>query len=87
MFLLQNEKRRSPSGKSIRLDYNDKERANRQLLKAGEIYYVNPWPWVEAKDGGAWFNVCHESWWMSNNPPSVPRNTDGTFPEIKNSMS
>ena len=86
MFLLQNEKRRSPSGKSVRLDYNDKERANRQLLKAGEIYYVNPWPWVEAKDGGAWFNVCHESWWMSNNPPSVPRNTDGTFPEITNSM-
>jgi hypothetical protein len=86
MFLLQNEKRRSPSGKSVRLDYNDKERANRQLLKSGEIYYVNPWPWVEAKDGGAWFNVCHESWWMSNNPPSVPRNTDGTFPEITNSM-
>lgn len=86
MFLLQNKERRSPSGKSIRLDYNDKERANRQLLKAGEIYYVNPWPWVEAKDGGAWFNVCHESWWMSNNPPSVPRNTDGTFPEITNSM-
>jgi len=86
MFLLQNEKRRSPSGKSVRLDYNDKERANRQLLKDGEIYYVNPWPWVEAKDGGAWFNVCHESWWMSNNPPSVPRNTDGTFPEITNSM-
>jgi len=82
MFLLQNKERRSPSGKSIRLDYNDKERANRQLLKAGEIYYVNPWPWVEAKDGGAWFNVCHESWWMSNTPPSVPRNTDGTFPEI-----
>lgn len=86
MFLLQNEKRRSPSGKSVRLDYNDKEHDNRQLLKDGEIYYVNPWPWVEAKDGGAWFNVCHESWWMSNNPPSVPRNTDGTFPEITNSM-
>ena len=86
MFLLQNEMRRSPSGKSVRLDYNDKERANRQLLKDGEIYYVNPWPWVEAKDGGAWFNVCHESWWMSNKPPSVTRNTDGTFPEITNSM-
>lgn len=87
MFLLQNKERRSPSGKSIRLDYNDKERANRQLLKNGEIYYANPWPWVEAKDGGAWYNVCNESWWMCNNPPSVPRNTDGTFPEITNSMS
>lgn len=87
MFLLQNKDRRSPSGKSIRLDYNDKERSNRQLLKDGEIYYANPWPWVEAKDGGEWFNVCHESWWMSNNPPSVPRNTDGTVPEITNSMS
>lgn len=87
MFLLQNKDRRSPSGKSIRLDYNDKERSNRQQLKDGEIYYANPWPWVEAKDGDVWFNVCHESWWMSNNPPSVPRNTDGTVPEITNSMS
>lgn len=86
MFLLQNKERRSPSGKSIRLDYNDKERANRQLLKNGEIYYANPWPWVEAKDGGEWFNVCHESWWTCDNPPHVPRNADGTFPETTNSM-
>ena len=86
MFLLQNKERRSPSGKSIRLDYNDKERANRQLLKDGEIYYANPWPWVEAKDGGEWFNVCHESWRTCDNPPHVPRNADGTFPETTNSM-
>ncbi len=86
MFLLQNEKRRSPSGKSIRLDYNDKERANRQFLKDGEIYYSNPWPWVEAKDGGAWFNVCHETWWMSNTPPRVKRNADDTFPEATNNL-
>lgn len=86
MFLLQNKERRSPSGKSIRLDYNDKERANRQLLKNGEIYYANPWPWVEAKDGGEWFNVCHETWWTCVNPPHVPRNADGTFPETTNSM-
>ena len=86
MFLLQNKERRSPSGKSIRLDYNDKERSNRQLLKDGEIYYANPWPWVEAKDGGEWFNVCHETWWTCVNPPHVPRNADGTFPEITNSM-
>jgi len=86
MFLLQNEKRRSPSGKSVRLDCNDKERTNRQLLKDGEIYYANPWPWVQAKDGGAWFNVCHESWWMCETPPRVTRNADGTFPETTNSM-
>ena len=86
MFLLQNKERRSPSGKSIRLDYNDKERSNRQLLKDGEIYYANPWPWVEAKDGGEWFNVCHETWWTCVNPPHVPRNADGTFPETTNSM-
>ena len=87
MFLLQNEKRRSPSGKSVRLDYNDQERTNRQLLKDGEIFYAAPWPWVEAKDGGTWFNVCHESWWMCNTPPRVPRSADGSFPEITNSMS
>lgn len=87
MFLLQNKERRSPSGKSIRLDYNDKERANRQLLKNGEIYYANPWPWVEAKDGGAWYNVCNESWWMCDTPPRVMRNADGTFQETTNGMS
>ena len=86
MFLLQNEMRRSPSGKSIRLDYNDNERTNRQLLKDNEIYYANPWPWVEAKGGGAWFNVCHESWWNSKDPPRVKRNADGTFPETANSL-
>lgn len=87
MFLLQNKERRSPSGKSIRLDYNDKERANRQLLKNGEIYYANPWPWVEAKDGDAWYNVCNESWWMCDTPPRVMRNADGTFQETTNGMS
>lgn len=85
MFLLQNKMRRSSSGESIRLDYNDNERANRQLVRDGDIYYANPWPWVEAKDGDAWFNVCHESWWMSNDPPRVKRNADGTFPETANS--
>lgn len=84
MFLLQNKERRSPSGKSIRLDYNDKERSNRRLLKDGEIYYANPWPWVEAKDGDAWFNVCNESWRMCDTPPRVTRNADGTFPDATN---
>jgi hypothetical protein len=80
MFLLQNEKRRL-LGKSIRLDYNDKEQKNRQLLKKGEVYYAAPWPWAESKEDGTWFNVCNESWWTSDAPPRLLRNADGSFTE------
>lgn len=70
LFLLQNPSRRS--AESIRLDWNEKERENRNLLKLGEIRYANPWPYAEAKEEGIKYNVCDESWWKTTSPKKEP---------------
>lgn len=69
MFLLQNNSRRSAN--SIRLDRNEIERENRQLLKAGEVYYAVPWPFAEGKDDGVLYNVCDSSWWNAAHRPKA----------------
>ena len=75
MFLLQTDSYRSAN--SIRLDRNEIERFNRQLLKAEEIFYSSLWPWAEAKEVGTWYNVCDESWRTSKCPPKGTRDSDG----------
>ena len=82
MYLLQTDKNRSAN--SIRLDYNDNERKNRQLLHNERIYYAYPWPWAQAKENGVWYNVCDSSWWESDTPPKAIRDADGNFQFLAN---
>ena len=77
MFLLQTDRNRSAN--SIRLDLNENERKNRQLLQNERVYYAYPWPWAQAKEKGVWYNVCDPSWWESDAPPKGIRDADGNF--------
>ena len=69
----------SRSSYSIRLDYNEKERENRQKL-AGEIirYKSGESRWLPrlAKIAGVGYDVWDESWYTTTNPPSVIVTTD-----------
>lgn len=82
MFLLQTDSNRSVN--SIRLDFNDNERKNRQILLNELIYYAYPWPWVQAKGNGVWYNVCDSSWWESDTPPKGIRDADGNYQFLAN---
>ena len=82
MFLLQTGSNRSVN--SIRLDYNDNERKNRQLLLNERIYFASPWPWAQAKESGVWYNVCDSSWWESDTPPKGVRDADGNYQFLAN---
>ena len=82
MYLLQTDSYRSAN--SIRLDYNDNERKNRQLLHNERIYYAYPWPWAQAKENGVWYNVCDSSWWESDTPLKAIRDADGNFQFLAN---
>ncbi|MBQ7177123.1 MAG: DUF262 domain-containing protein [Victivallales bacterium] len=82
MYLLQTDRNRSAN--SIRLDFNDNERKNRQLLRNGLIYYAYPWPWAQAKETGVWYNVCDPSWRENDTPPKGTRNADGNFQFLAN---
>jgi len=77
MFLLQHDQRRKAD--SIRLDWNENERSNRNLLRFEQVFYATPWPWAEAKHEGVWYNVCDPSWWESVNPPKGVRGCDGNI--------
>ena len=77
MFLLQTDAYRSAN--SVRMDWNENERNNRQLLRAGQVHYASPWPWAEAKENGVWYNVCDSSWRECNNPPKWMKGSDGSF--------
>ena len=78
MFLLQNDSYRSAN--SIRLDFNDNERKNRQLLLNERVYFASSWPWwAQAKEDGVWYNVCDSSWWESDTPPKGVREADGNI--------
>ena len=79
MFLLQTDSYRSPNN-SIRLDINENERKNRNLLASGQIFYSASWPWwVKDKEDNVWYNVCDPSWWESETPPKwiQIRDSDG----------
>jgi hypothetical protein len=78
MFLLQTDRNRSSN--SIRLDFNDNERKNRQLLLNERVYFASSWPWwAQAKENGVWYNVCDPSWWESDAPPKGVRDADGNI--------
>lgn len=77
MFLLQTDAYRSAN--SIRLDRNENERKNRQLLRAGQVYYAAPWPWAEAKEAGVWYKIDDPSWWESDAPPKWGKDANGGF--------
>ncbi|MBR4672937.1 MAG: DUF262 domain-containing protein [Victivallales bacterium] len=78
MYLLQTDSKRSAN--SIRLDFNDNERKNRQLLLNERVYFDSSWPWwAKAKEDGVWYNVCDPSWWESDTPPKGNRDADGNF--------
>ena len=75
MFLLQTDRNRSSN--SIRLDFNDNERNNRQLLLNERVYSGSSW--AQAKENGVWYNVCDPSWWESDTPPKGIRDADGNI--------
>jgi hypothetical protein len=77
MFLLQHDARRRDD--SLRLDWNEKERKNRQLLKTGQVYYTASWPWAKAKERDVWYKVDDPSWWESDAPPKWTKDFDGEF--------
>ena len=80
MFLLQNDSYRSAN--SIRLDFNDNERKNRQLLLNERVYSGSSW--AQAKENGVWYNVCDSSWWESDTPPKGVRDADGNYQFLAN---
>ena len=75
MFLLQTSRYRS--AKSIRLDFNEKERNNRSRLKHNQVFYASPWPKIEAKESGIWYDVCDSAWWESDDPPRYIQDSQG----------
>ena len=66
---------------SIRLDYNETERENRQKLTDEIIRYESGekrWMPRPAKIPGVGYDVWDESWYTTASPPAVPMPTNGT---------
>lgn len=75
VYLLNNDSNRSVN--SIRLDYNEHERSNRQFLDGGEV--VGTGRYKPSIEPGIWFDVVDESWYRSCNPKRFVRNQNGEF--------
>ena len=75
VYLLNNDSNRSVN--SIRLDYNEHERCNRQLLDGGEV--VGTGRYKPSIEPGIWFDVVDESWYGSDTPKCFVRNQNGEF--------
>lgn len=70
--------------RSIRLDFNGTECKNRELLKDEIIYFGESdarYLPRDAKEDGKGYNVWADSWYNSNNPPTIFRNQEGKWPD------